>query len=68
MIYSVEVIQCVCAGFTLVMISHSMQKQSLYNCNGSLQVEVLYKNGLVVLTGEWLPWLHGLLWYYRPIV
>ena len=21
------------------------------------------KNRLVVLTAEWLPWLHGLLWY-----
>ena len=24
------------------------------------------KKRLVVFTGEWLPWLHGLLEYYRP--
>ena len=31
-------------------------------------IHIHCKNRLVVLTGEWLPWLHGLLWYNRPIV
>ena len=30
-------------------------------------VHIHCKNRLVVLTGEWLPWLHGLLRYNRPL-
>ena len=39
------------------------------DCVCTCNVRILHcKNRLVVLTGEWLPWLHGLLWYNRPIV
>ena len=38
-------------------------------CSGDFAFTIYYcKNRLVVLTAEWLPWLHGLLWYYRSIV
>ena len=47
---------------------HEVRAHSFYFYNSDLTHILHCKNRLVVLTGEWLPWLHGLFWYNGPIV